>query len=408
MRYLFIHQSFSAQYRHILRYLHEQGGHELVFITTSVKGEMPGVRKVMYNVPPPPDAKIYPFLREFDHALYRADAVAAVARSLKELGYIPDIIIGHHGWGELLNIGDVYPNVPILGYFEFYYSVLGQDVNFDPEFPPNPELNILVRLKNTINLQALTQPGWGQTPTFFQRQTYPFWARRQISILQEGVDLDFCCPHREVHQKTFKIDDIIIEPHEKLVTYAARDLEPYRGFHSFMRALPDILQERSDVRVVIVGNNGVSYGNPPADGGTWREVMLRELDGKIDLSRVHFLGWLSHQKLISLFQRTNAHVYLTYPFVLSWSLREAIAVGCPLIVSDTAPLQEYLQNGETAHFVSFLNPRNIAEGILELLENTQYAGYLSYQARIFAEKNLAMNDYLYRYERLINDVIAGF
>lgn len=405
MRYLFVHQSFTAQYTHILRHLHEQGGHELVFITANLHGETLGVRKVLYEVPPLGDLKVYPYLREFEHALRRADAVAKVARSLKELGYIPDIIIGHHGWGELLNLGDVYPGVPILGYFEFFYSMVGQDVGYDPEFESDPELSIMVRLKNSVNLQALTQPGWGQTPTAFQRQTYPYWARRQISILHEGVDLEFCCPNRQLYQRDFTIKNITIAPHEKLVTYASRDLEPYRGFHNFMRALPDILKERSDVQVIIIGNNGVSYGNPPKEGGCWRDVMIKELGDKIDYKRVHFLGWLSHQELISVFQRTNAHVYLTYPFVLSWSLREAIATGCPLIVSDTAPLQEYLKNGETAHFVSFLNPSHIAEGVLEMLENIPYARHLSYQARLFAEKKLSLKEYLERYEALIEDVI---
>lgn len=405
MRYLFVHQSFPAQYSHILRYLLRQGGHELVFITASNCEEIPGIRRVLYNTPEPSSTEVFPLVREFEQALRRADAVARVAHSLKKLGYTPDIIIGHHGWGEMLNLVDVYPDVPILGYFEFFYNVYGQDVNFDPEFFTGDDLPALVRTKNAVNLQALTLPGWGQTPTQFQHQTYPAWAREQISVIHEGVDLDFCSPDKTVFQGRVEIAGIQIEPHEKLVTYSARDLEPYRGFHNFMRAIPDILRERKDTHIIIAGRDGVSYGNPAPDGKTWRETMMGELEGRMDFSHVHFVGWQDHETLIRLYQRSNAHVYLTYPFVLSWSLREAMAVGCPLVVSDTEPLREYLLDGTTARFVSFFNPHSIASGVIELLEDGLLAQFLSQEVFRYARRRLGLKGYLASYESLISEIV---
>lgn len=405
MRFLFVHQSFPGQYRHILHHLQAQGGHEIVFITSRQRPEIEGVRQVVYHCSPPGN-DIHSCSREFDHAMRRAEAVAQVARSLKQLGYRPDIVIGHQGWGELLNLGDIWPNVPTLGYFEFYYDPGGLDVGFDPEFPTTPDLPAFVRAKNAVNLLGLQQPGLGQTPTLFQKQTYPAWAQNKLALLREGVDLDFCRPAPEAKRDFFRLDGLEIAPHERLVTYISRDLEPYRGFHSFMRALPTILAAQPNARVVLVGGAGVSYGAPPAEGGTWREVLLRELAGRLDMSRVHFMGWLPHEDLVRLMQRSDAHVYLTYPFVLSWSLREAMAIGCPLVVSDTVPVRELVQDGVNGLVVPFLEPDRIAQGVLTLLDDRALGRTLGESARLYAQEELGLPLYLKHYERLIDETAA--
>ncbi|WP_236646524.1 glycosyltransferase family protein [Aristophania vespae] len=279
MRYLFVHQSFPAQYYHLVKHLARQGKHDIIFITSQKKAEIEGVRQIYYGIPSVSYEGVHPYAKEFNHALWRADAVAAVAQSIKNLGFIPDIIIGHHGWGELLRLIDVFPDAPILGYFEFYYSILGQDVNFDPEFPFDMKLAGYVRTKNAINLQALMLPGWGQTPTLFQKETYPEWAQQKIDLLREGVNLGLCRPDPNCKKSPFDLEDVHISPKEKIVTYVARSLEPYRGFHSFMRALPALLKARPDVRVIIVGRDTVSYGMPPkmaVHGGKKCSKSLRE------------------------------------------------------------------------------------------------------------------------------------
>ncbi|TPW36242.1 glycosyltransferase family 4 protein [Oecophyllibacter saccharovorans] len=405
MRYLFVHQSFPGQYRHILNHLRAEGGHEIVFITSHQQPEMEGVRQVVYRASQP-TGQGHPAGWEFDYALRRAEAVAQVAGSLKQLGYRPDVIIGHQGWGEMLNLGDVWPGVPMLGYFEFYYNPTGLDVGFDSEFPPAPDLAAQVRAKNSVNLLTLQLPGLGQTPTRFQKETYPAWAQEKLTLLREGVDLEMCRPDPEIKRREFRLGSLNVLPHEPMVTFISRNMEPYRGFHSFMRALPEIQRRRPDAHIVLAGGNGVGYGAAPADGRSWREVMLRELEGLLDLSRIHFTGWLPHEDLIRMMQRSDAHVYLTYPFVLSWSLREAMAVGCPLVVSDTAPVREMVQPDVTGLVVPFSDPQRLAESVLTLIEDKSLAGRLGRAAHHFAQENLGLPDYLQRFQILINEVAA--
>ncbi|MBS1063509.1 glycosyltransferase family 4 protein [Gluconobacter wancherniae] len=406
MRYLFVHQNFPGQFLHFVRYLHEQGGNEIVFISEANEGSIDGVRRAIYRVPRLPSSATHPHLREFEYALLRAEAVAKAAETLKGLGYKPDIIIGHHGWGELLNLVDVFPGTPVLGYFEFFYHADRNDVGFDPEFPASPTLSAAVRVKNAINLQGLSLPnGYGQTPTHFQRDTYPVWAQDKISLLREGVNLDLCCPDASARRRNLTINGVKISPRDKLITYVARDLEPYRGFHSVMRALPRILDERPDAQIILVGGDGVSYGARPNEGGTWREKLLRELGSRLDLSRVHFVGKVGYDDFRALLRRSDAHLYLTYPFVASWSLREAMATGCAIIGSDTAPVREFVTDNVTGRLVPFLDPNKIAETVLEVLEDRSLAKRLGQDARRYAESELCLKDYLARYEKLVLEIV---
>ena len=289
------------------------------------------------------------------------------------------------------NLADVFPGVPMLGYFEFFYRILGTDVNYDPEFPMPPERFGAVRAKNATNLLALDLGQPGQTPTRWQHSTYPGWAQKQIRIIEEGVDLSARRPDPAARRKTLTIGDMSVRPTQKLVTYVARNLEPYRGFHSFMRALPRVLV-RQDVVVSIVGGDGISYGAPPAQGGTWRTAMLRELGDRLDLTRVHFLGKVPYAQHLALLQRSDAHVYLSYPFVASWSLREALACGCAVIGSDTETVTEFLHDGENGRVVPTLNSATLSEEILRLLEDRKISTSLRRGARAYAEQRLDLRD----------------
>jgi glycosyltransferase involved in cell wall biosynthesis len=320
--------------------------------------------------------------------------------NLKALGFEPDIIIGHHGWGELLNLCDVWPGVPILGYFEFFYRMDGTDVGFDPEFPTPVSDYARIRAKNGVNLLALGLGAHGQTPTKWQRSTYPEWAQQFMTLLPEGAKLDVCKPNPQVRRRNLTIGDMTIRPGDKLVTYVARDLEPYRGFHLMMRAVPHLLRARKDIRVVMVGADGISYGAPPKMG-TWRATMLAELGDAIDRSRVLFPGRVEYSTYIAMLQRSDAHVYLTYPFVASWSLREALATGCFVVGSDTQPVREFMTHEENGLLASFFDPKGLADAILRGIEDTSLARRLRENARKFAEKNLAMQDYLTEFEALI-------
>ncbi len=406
MRYLFVHQNFPGQFLHLVRHLTRQGRHEVVFISEPNANVLPGVRRIFYKMPRGAAPDTHPAAQEFEVATLRAEMVAQTARTLKGLGFEPDIIIGHHGWGELLNMHDVYPDTPMLGYLEFYYHIDRFDVGFDPEFPDDPAMFPRVRAKNAVNLLALNNGGAGQTPTLFQKSTYPDWSHDRIAVLREGVDLQACAPDPSLAKKDFLLRNVIVSPGEKLITYVSRDLEPYRGFHSFMRALPRILDARPDGRVIVVGGDGVSYGARLAQG-CWREVLTAQLGNRLDLSRVHFVGKLDYQSYADLLKRSDVHVYLTYPFVASWSLREALASGCAIVGSDTGPVQEFIRHGKNGLLAPFHDPDAIADSVLELLENRPLALRLRRAARRDAERTLSMADYLANYEALIEQTIAA-
>ena len=281
----------------------------------------------------------------------------------------------------------------------------GWTSGFDPEFDEQSGAG-KVRAKNAVNLLALDNPGHGQTPTQFQHSTYPEWARRQITVLREGVDLEKCRPRPAARRETIELPGMTIEPDDTLVTYVARDLEPYRGFHTMMRALPRLHRLRGDLKVVMVGGDGVSYGARLHEM-TWRQRMMQEVGHVIDPARVCFPGRVPYPMFLRLLQRSDAHVYLTYPFVLSWSLREALACGCAVVASDTAPVQEFVTDRKTGLLVRFPDPAALVNGITELLDDTALARRLRKNARAFAEKTLRMDRYLAEYDALIARVVGG-
>lgn len=403
MKFLFVHQNFPGQYLHLIRHLLASGQHEIVFIAQPNANIIPGVRRVFYEGPKAVSPAVHPNARDHDLAARRAESVARVAQNLKGLGFTPDIIIGHHGWGELLNLPDVWPGVPLLGYFEFYYRVNGQDVGFDPEFPIDPSMLSRVRAMNVINLLALSLEQHGHTPTKWQLERYPEWTRSSIKLLPEGAQLDISKPDPKAHDKTLAIGDFRITPKDKLVTYVARNLEPYRGFHTMMRALPSLLKARRDVKVVMVGGDDVSYGARLANS-TWREHFQRELAGKYDASRVLLPGQVPYEQYTRLLQRSDAHIYLSYPFVASWSLREAMATGCAIIGADVEPVREFITEGRTGLLTSCLDPTALAERIQTLLEDTKLAAKLRAGARRHAERHLDMKQHLHAFEARIREV----
>ena len=405
MKFLFVHQNFPGQYLHIIRHLIARPGNEVAFISEPNKNNIPGVRRLNYQITDPRKETSHQNIRDLNLAITRAEAVARMGRTLRGLGFTPDIIIGHHGWGEMLDLVDVFPGVPILGYFEFYYATHGTDVGFDPEFPTAEEQFPRIRAMNAVNHLALGLGQHGQSPTTWQRSLYPAWAQERIHLLPEGVPLDTCKPDPGARSRPLTIGDFTIAPTDKLITYVARNLEPYRGFHVMMRALPDILRARPDAKVVMLGGDDVSYGARIANT-TWREHFQRELAGKYDTTRVLMPGQVPYAVHVNLLQRSDAHVYLTYPFVLSWSLREALACGCPVVGADVAPVREFITDGKTGLITSCLDPGGVAARVLELLENKRLSNGLRKRAREFAVANLDMGRYINAYETLIARLTA--
>jgi glycosyltransferase involved in cell wall biosynthesis len=406
VKFLFIHQNFPGQFLHLVRHLVAMREHEIVFITEANANAIEGVRKVPYMKPRPASGDTHIAARELDVAARRAEIVGRTANSLKELGFTPDIIIGHQGWGEMLNLPDVYPGVPTLGYMEFYYQTDGADVVFDPEYPIDPADFPRIRAKNAIHHIALNLSGHGVTPTRWQLSTYPDWAQKRIELMWEGVNLDLCSPDEKARHAPLKIGDMTIRRTDTLVTYVSRDLEPYRGVHTMVRALPAMLRARKNLKVVMVGGDGVSYGAPAPNGRTWREMFLKEVGDQIDVSRIVFPGRIEYATYLAMLRRSDVHVYLTYPFVASWSLREALASGCAIVGSDTEPVREFITHGRNGLLTSFFDPQDLADAVLKVVEDKRLDQKLRTGARRYAERNLSMGDYLQAYTRKI-ELLTG-
>jgi glycosyltransferase involved in cell wall biosynthesis len=407
MNYLFIHQNFPAQYVHLLRHLANQSGNQLYFITQPNANAMSGVQKIIYPKDERDRINCHAYSVEIDRAIYAAASVADKCRDLRGQGFQPDLIIGHSGWGETMFVKDVFPNVPLLANFEFYYHSSGVDVGFDPEFVSIFQDPSRLRVRNATNALAFEAADWGHSATKWQRSLYPPEMRSRISAIHEGVDTDVARPSPTA---TFKLpaSGRVLTRRDEVVTYVSRNLEPYRGFHTFMRALPQLLRRRKRAQVVIAGGDGVSYGAPPPPRSTFKEMMLHELGDKLDLTRVHFVGMLEYHDYLNLLQVSSVHVYLTYPFVLSWSFIEAMACGCLVVGSRTPPVLEVLKNGINGLTVDFFAPKLIANRIESALDQPDRMQELRNAARITAVNHFDLkNVMLPRWNTLFADLING-
>jgi glycosyltransferase involved in cell wall biosynthesis len=368
MKVLFVHQNFPGQYLHLARHLGSTPGNQVVFITQRQEGEIPGVKKLIYRPRRTVAAQVHHYLRESEAAVLNAQEVARVAMDLRNSGFVPDVMLGHNGWGEIWYLRDIFPNTPLVGYFEFFYRLQGADVGFDPADPITPDTAPRLRTKNLGNLLALDTANLGQCPTDWQKSGYPKRYHSILHVIHEGIDTRVCRPDPNARLALPNTQRELVAGDE-VVTYVARNLEPYRGFPVFMRSLPAILNRRPNAQVVIVGGDEVSYGSRLPEGRTFRQEMLNELKDSIDLSRVHFLGRVPYPTFVKVLQISRVHVYLTYPFVLSWSMLEAMAAGCLIVGSRTAPVEEIIRDCGNGLMVDFFSPAEVAERVIEALED---------------------------------------
>jgi glycosyltransferase involved in cell wall biosynthesis len=407
MKILFLHQNFPAQYRHLVRCLANRPENEVYFITQANANAMQGVTKVVYKPVMPAQSTCHPFSIDVDRAIRTGLAAAEACRALRARGIRPDIVIGHNGWGETLFVKDVFPDAPLLSYFEFFYHAHGVDVDFDPEFTPVFGDPARLRTRNAVNLMGFSAADWGHTATSWQRSLYPSDMRRRITAIHEGVDTTPVKPNPDAW---FRLPghDRKLTRYDEVITYVARNLEPYRGFHVFMRALPEILRRRPHAHVIVVGGDGVSYGSPPPIGASYRVWLQQELRDNLDWARVHFLGQVPYETYMTVLQVSSAHVYLTYPFVLSWSFAEALACGCLVIGSKTAPVLEVLENRVNGLLVDFFSADDLADRVDEVFDHPDGFQELRDSARQTAVTRFDLTTrQLPKWERLINDVVNG-
>ena len=398
MNILFIHQNFPGQFKFLAPALLKQGHN--VRAMTMLKTEATqwqGVQLVHYSAKRGSTPNIHPWLSDFETKTIRAEACFKAALQMKAQGYMPDIIVAHHGWGESLFLKEVWPQAKLGIYCEFFYHPHGADVGFDPEFPAVDEGEVCrLRLKNLNNLLHFEVADAGISPTHWQASTFPESFKNKITVVHDGIDTQAVVPNPGV-SLTLKMSegkDLVLTRQDEVITFVNRNLEPYRGYHTFMRALPQLLKERPSARVLIVGADDVSYGARPnvAKYGSskWKDIFANEVRGQIseaDWQRVHFLGHVPYKYFIPLLQLSTVHAYLTYPFVLSWSLLEAMSAGCAIVASDTQPLREAIVHNETGKLFDFFDASALARNVIELLDNPEERKRLGANARAFAQAN---------------------
>lgn len=378
MNILFVHQNFPAQFVGIANYVTKLDGITIAAIGAS-EFKHPRIDYRRY-VAPVEDNGSDIIRSEADARIRRAEAVAAQARLLRLDGFIPDIILAHIGWSETLFLRDLFPSSRIVCYCEYYYRRTGNDIDFDPEFPLQ-SLDILhrMRIRNAMELAAMDDADLCLSPTDFQRSTYPEAFRSRIELFHEGIDLARLTP-TGIEGKDVRTS-LSIPADSPIVTYCSRYLEPMRGFHIFMRSLPQLLETASDAHVVIIGAEEGGYGPTPQRGETWKSVMLAEAGDRIDLARVHFTGRIGYEDYVAFLKASATHVYLTYPFVLSWSALETMALGKAIVGSSTPPVAEFLQDGKSACLVDFFDAKTLAAEIAALLSAPDRRSDLGQAAR---------------------------
>jgi glycosyltransferase involved in cell wall biosynthesis len=369
VRILFIHQNLPGQFQHLLYHYMTRKDAEIMGIGERkwVKENLPklpkGFKVAVYDLPSDAERESGPHLKSTVAAVYRGLAVVEKLQSLKQRGFVPDVVYVHPGWGEALYIKDVFPSVRLVNFCEFFYRANGQDVGFDPEYPSSFDEILQLRTRSAPHLLSLDSMDLGISPTDWQRKCFPQAYQTRIEVVHDGVDTDVVRPNPRTIVRL--PTGAILSRSDEVITFVSRNLEPYRGFHSFMRALPEVLKERPKARILVVGGDGVSYGKPHS-GGTYREQLLEEVGPGIgaDLERVHFLGRIPYRMYLDILQISKAHVYLTYPFVLSWSMLEAMASGCVVVGSRTRPVQEVIEEGRNGLLVDFFSPQEIANSII--------------------------------------------
>ena len=378
MNFLFSHRNYPAQFRHILIELAKNPLNNIFFLTgTENNNYIKGVKKIVYKLKRKVPENSHRYLKQYEEAIIHGQACAEAAIQLKNSGFTPDIIYSH-GWGNSMFFKDIFPNVPLINYCEWYHSAEGSDVDFDG-FKPDYDKKAMIRCNNSQFLQDLTSCDIGICPTEWQKSRFPKIFHNKIKVIHDGIDTEYFKPDCNA---VFKIPNSntntdtnynqnhnsILTKNDEVLTYATRGMEAYRGFPQFMEAAEILLQKRPNLQIVIAGQDRICYGPKPI-GGSYKKIMLKKLN--LDMQRVHFTGALPYNEYLKLLQVSSVHFYFTYPFVLSWSMLEAMSTGCLIVGSKTQPVEEVIKDGKNGLLVDFFDKKVLIEKINYALDNKE-------------------------------------
>lgn len=395
MKILFLHDNFPAQFGPIGEYLAGKGWQ--VAFGTQRQGAASD-RMTVFNYKPHRDITkgVHPYAASFEKSAINGQAAARACLQLKAKGFTPDVMMAHSGWGNGMYLKDVWPSARYIGYFEWYYQPIGPDIAFLKGEEKQSEDQILrTRGRNAAILTDLSASDFGIVPTEYQKSQFPPLLQNCLKVLHDGVDVDTYAPAPGARLALPGLD---LSGAREIVTYVARGMEPYRGFPEFMASVAEVQKRRPDAHVVVVGEDRVAYGRKLPEGDSWKKRMLAQ--HAFDEKRLHFTGHIPRDQYLQVLQASSVHVYLTAPFVLSWSMMEAMSAGCLLVASDTDPVKELIEDGKNGLLVDFYNVQQIARTIVRALESPEkYAPIRAAARRAIVEK-YAIRDIYAQKERL--------
>lgn len=382
MKILFVHQNMPGQYRELLDWLAGQGEHELVFLTQRQNAPLiKGVRTVIYKPHHRPAKDAYGLSRVWEEAVGAGFGAAQAARQLeRDDGFKPDLVMGHTGWGELTFFKQIWPDVPILGFFEYFYRMKGGIVGFDPDEPVSDHAPFINHARNAVPFANIQTVDLGVVPTEWQKNVFPSSFHDKFYVCHDGIRTDRLGPDPNVSLTLGRMRRPLTRDDE-VITYMARNMERARGFHIFMRALPKILAERPNARVLLIGGSDTSYGRGSKHPAGLRGEMEAEVGHLIDWERVHFLGRLPYDEYCRIIHLSQCHVALTMPFVMSWSLLEVMAMEATVVSSDVASVREAIRHGETGLLTDFFDPTALANQVIDVLARPKAYAHIGAAAR---------------------------
>ena len=360
MRLLMVHQNFPGQFRDLAPALLDRG-HEIRAIACCERSCDLRIKVRRYNHKLPERSGLHSLSLEVDDWIRRGESAAKEAEYFRKEGWAPDVILAHPGWGESQLMRDIYPTSPMLIWPELWLKP--EHMGIKQGAATIEQLQYL-RIKNWLLDGALADATAAILPTIYQANTFPQRWKQKIKVIHEGVKEElFELPRLK---SLYVSPEVIFGDDVQVVTFISRNLEPMRGFPEFMRALPTLQGLMPKVQVVVVGGDGVSYSSAPGEGGSWKEVLLKELEGKLDLNRIHFFGRVAHEELIKLYRRSDLHIYLSAAFVLSWSLTEILACGTAVLAGENPMLRELIEPGVNGALWSG-SSEGLGKAIAELL-----------------------------------------
>lgn len=365
MRILFVHHYFPGQFQRIAQHYVSEGHDVVAFHRGLQDGRatrpVPGVRAIVYGEEAVSDRPEDHVLHDVDQFVREAASVGFRAVELKDEGWLPDLVYDHSGWGTGAFLHDVFPDAKHIRYCEWFFNNTAESGEFLTGERPF-EARFMNSLLNLPTMMDLTRADLMIAPTEWQRRQFPDAIRRQIRIAPDGVDTDLFRPDRDARFTTPEGKSFVAG--DRVVTYVARGADPFRGFQPFIEALGIAQAEDPDLHALILGDRKVYYGAGVGREDHFNDVMRR---AAIDPRRTHFTGVVAYEQYRQALQVSAAHIYLTVPFVLSWSAIEALATGCAFIGSDTAPVREFVEHGREGLLVGFDDPRAIATAISHMV-----------------------------------------